>query len=137
MAVSVAPLTTTVMNSVPPERAGVASGVNNAVSRAAGLLAIAVFGIVMLRAFSDSLDARIALIDLPASVRQSLATEHNRLGAIQPPSLLAPASQLALRQAITGSFVDGFRRLMITAGALAFAGAAVSLLLIPGRQRNR
>jgi EmrB/QacA subfamily drug resistance transporter len=137
MAVSVAPLTTTVMNSVPPERAGVASGINNAVSRAAGLLAIAVFGIVMLRAFSDSLDARIAHIDLPASVRQSLATEHNRLGAIQPRSLLAPASQLALREAITGSFVDGFRRLMIMASALAFAGAAVSVLLIPGRQRNR
>jgi EmrB/QacA subfamily drug resistance transporter len=134
MAVSVAPLTTTVMNSVPPGRAGVASGINNAVSRAAGLLAIAVFGIVMLRAFSGSLDARLAHIDLPASVRQSINAEHNRLGAIQPPSLPAPASQLALREAINGSFVDGFRQLMLTAGALAFVGAVVSLLLIPRRR---
>ena len=134
MAVSVAPLTMTVMNSVPPERAGVASGINNAVSRAGGLLAIAVFGIVMLRAFSGSLDARLAHIDLPASVHQSLTTEHNRLGAIQPPTFLAPAAQLALRDAITGSFVDGFRQLMLTAGALAFVGAVVSLLLIPRRR---
>jgi EmrB/QacA subfamily drug resistance transporter len=134
MAVSVAPLTTTVMNSVSPERAGVASGINNAVSRAAGLLAIAVFGIFMLRAFSDSLDQRIAQIEMPLSMRQSITTEHNRLGSIQPPTSLALANQVAAREAIAASFVDGFRRLMITAGALAFAGAAVSVLLIPRRR---
>ena len=64
MAVSVAPLTTTVMNSVPESRVGVASGINNAVSRAAGLLAIAVFGIVMLRAFEPALDQRLSRLAL-------------------------------------------------------------------------
>lgn len=136
MAVSVAPLTTTVMNSVPPERAGVASGINNAVSRAAGLLAIAAFGIVMLRAFSHSLDVRVARIDAPASARQSMAAQHNRLGAIQPPASLPPAQQVALREAISASFVDGFRQLMLTAGALAFAGAVVSVFLIPRSRKN-
>src|SRR5262249_50716474 len=55
MAISVAPLTTTVMNSLPENVAGTASGVNNAVSRAAGLLAIGAFGSVMAWAFQADL----------------------------------------------------------------------------------
>jgi MFS family permease len=59
MAVTVAPLTTTVMNAVGPDLAGVASGVNNAVSRAAAVLAIAVFGAVMAWAFDAALAERL------------------------------------------------------------------------------
>src|SRR4029079_7751682 len=72
MAISVAPLTTTVMSAVGEEQAGAGSGINNAVSRTAGLLAIAVFGVLMLHAFSLGLASRIGEIPMNEQLRHSL-----------------------------------------------------------------
>src|SRR6202043_2412735 len=65
MAVTVAPLTTVVMSSVDPDHVGAASGINNAVARVAGVLAIAVLGIVMVKAFGIYLDQSLAKLSLP------------------------------------------------------------------------
>src|SRR5256885_3806863 len=75
MAITVAPLTTTVMSSIGQDCAGTASGVNNAVARTASLIAIAVLGVVMLRVFGTSLGHRLSTTNLPASVAQSLQTQ--------------------------------------------------------------
>jgi EmrB/QacA subfamily drug resistance transporter len=60
LSITVAPLTTTVLNSVEERHAGVASGVNNAVARVAGLIAIAALGAVISAQFESSLDNRLA-----------------------------------------------------------------------------
>jgi MFS family permease len=133
MAVSVAPLTTVVMNSVPGNRVGVASGINNAVSRVAGLLAIAVFGIVMLGVFSRSLDFRLSKLKLPASVQSALADQRINLAGAAVPEDLAPPLQQAVRASINESFVHGFRGIMILGAALALTSGITSLLLINGR----
>ncbi len=72
MALSVAPLTTVVMNSVNVRQAGVASGINNAVSRTAGVLAIAFLGILALAAFNAALDRNLAGLELPEAARIAL-----------------------------------------------------------------
>src|SRR5205807_1667808 len=130
MAVSVAPLTTTVMSSVAGDRAGVASGINNAVSRTAGLLAIAVLGIVILHTFDRSLDGRLAKVDVSSSVKQSLNTQRSRLAGIDLPEAIAPQTRTLLTDAIDSSFVDGFRLIMLIGAALALGSAVTALLLI-------
>src|SRR6266496_5936321 len=71
MAITVAPLTTTVMTSIDDERhAGAASGINNAISRVAGLLAIALFGTISVFVFARALDVRLAPED--AAVRSAM-----------------------------------------------------------------
>src|SRR6266705_2271198 len=133
MAVSVAPLTTVVMNSVPGNRVGVASGINNAVSRVAGLLAIAVFGILMLNLFNHSLDSRLSQLRLPASVQISLGNQRINLAAVKIPEGLAPPLLQPVRESINESFVLGFRGIMIFGAALALTSGITSLLLISGR----
>ena len=64
MTITMAPLTTAVMGAVPSHEADTASGVNNAVARAAALLAVAVLGIVIANAFNSTLDDRLAGVQL-------------------------------------------------------------------------
>ncbi len=79
MTISVAPLTTTVMGSVSQSRAGVASGANNAVSRAAGLLSIAVMGILLSSAFNSSLDNRLATLHLSPALLTTINAQRVKL----------------------------------------------------------
>jgi EmrB/QacA subfamily drug resistance transporter len=133
MAISVAPLTTTVMNSVNQSHAGIASGVNNAVSRTAGLLAVAVFGLIMFHAFNGCLDQRLNVIPIPVDVRQALDSERLKLAAAEIPRSINEETRVTIKQAIDECFVFGFRRVMLVGAALALAGSALAWLMIRGR----
>src|SRR5215469_15038371 len=100
MAVSVAPLTTTVMNSVDESRAGVASGINNAVSRIAALLAVAVFGVVLNAVFQTALNRQ--LDRLPPAVQADVESQRSKLAAIQ-------TNDASARTAVDTSFIAGYR----------------------------
>jgi MFS family permease len=136
MAISVAPLTTTVMNAVKQSRAGIASGINNAVSRTAGLLAVAVFGLVMLHAFNHHLDHLLSSLNIPAESRRFIEDQRIRLAGAEVPNDLEPEVQARVRQAINESFVWGFRQIMLIAAALALLSALSAWLLIQGKGRQ-
>jgi EmrB/QacA subfamily drug resistance transporter len=130
MTITVAPLTTTVMSSVGEEQAGVASGINNAVSRTAGLLAIAVFGVMMLHGFSQSLGSRLNEIQMDEQLRHSIYEERVKLAALEVPPNTDPATLEKIKVAIAESFVSGFRKIMFASAALAVASGASSWFFI-------
>lgn len=134
MAIAVAPLTTTVMNSVPENRAGIASGINNAVSRTAGLLAVAVMGIIMLQAFSNHLHQQLGTVPVAPAVRQQVEAQKGSLADIDIPEKVDPAARAALSAAIDTAFLSGFRRVMFIATALSWISAFFALILIGGRR---
>jgi MFS family permease len=128
MAITVAPLTTAVMGAVEDSHAGIASGINNAVSRVAGLLAVAVFGVVMSSVFDRELDRRTK--ELPAAVREAVQDQRTRLGAVETDDPRA-------RRAIQESFVAGYRRVLWQAVGLAVASTVTAAFLIERRGRRR
>ena len=130
MAVSVAPLTTTVMNSVAPNRVGIASGVNNAIARGAGLLAIAVLGIVMLHSFNQALDRRLKDASVPSAVWQSLQNQRTKLAAASLPDGLDQMTQQLIGRTIAESFVHAFRLIMAIGATLAAVSAIAAWVLI-------
>jgi len=136
MAVSVAPLTTTVMNSATQNRVGIASGVNNAVARGAGLLAIAVLGIVMLHVFNHALEQRLSAWKLPPSAWQSLQAQRSRLAAASLPQEVDALTREAIGRAINESFVHAFRWIMAIGATLSGVSAIGALLLIGAATRK-
>ena len=95
MAISVAPLTTVVMSSVEQDRAGSASGINNAIARVAGVLAVAVLGIVMVKVFSSSLNRSLTSVELPPGVLQYIRSNEIKLGGLDLPAGLDSAAASA------------------------------------------
>jgi hypothetical protein len=126
MAISVAPLTTTVMNSVKGSHAGIASGTNNAVSRTAGLLAIAVLGVIMFQSFNVCLDRRLDQIGVSSEIRQALDTERIKLAAMELPLGADEQTRATFKQTVNNCFVFGFRRVMLIGAALALVSAFVA-----------
>jgi hypothetical protein len=133
MAISVAPLTTVVMTSVEQERAGTASGINNAVARVAGVLAVAVLGAVMVGAFAHSLRDSLAGLHLDTNVVRGLESNVVKLGGLEVPADQTAETRERIQITIAQAFVFGFRVVMVICAGLAMMSAAVVSRTIPSQ----
>ncbi len=133
MTVTIAPLTTIVMSSVDQDRAGTASGINNAVARVAGVLAIAVFGVVMVDAFGFHLNRSLAHLSLPPGILQDIRSDITKLAGLRIPDGIDRGTRGAVKEAIGEAFVFGFRLIMLICAGLGVVSAAVAWRLIPKR----
>jgi EmrB/QacA subfamily drug resistance transporter len=130
MAISVAPLTTTVMNAVEQSYAGAASGINNAVSRIAGLLAVGVFGALLSGVFHNALEKRLDRLAVAPAVRERIEMQRASLAA-------AETRDARGRQAIDEAFVAGFRAVLWVAVGLAVTSSLSAAILIGDEKRSK
>jgi hypothetical protein len=133
MSLVIAPLTTTALNSVEGRHSGLASGVNNAVSRTASLLAIAIMGVFVFAAFSTGLDSRLVNLDLSQETQTAMKEQKSSLGAAEPPEGVDAGTAAAIERAVDESFVASFRVAMYIAAGLAIASALAAAVLIEGK----
>jgi EmrB/QacA subfamily drug resistance transporter len=134
MALAITPLTTVALGSVDREHSGLASGVNNAVARVAGLLAVALLGVFVYGVFSASLDARLDRMDLSGEIRSEMEAAKTHLGAAEAPEGVEAVTAAHIERAIDESFVAGFRAVMLISAGLALASALVAALLVSDRR---
>ena len=135
MSLVIAPLTTTALNSVAGRHSGLASGVNNAVSRTASLLAVALMGVFVFAAFSAALDDRLAQISLTPSQQAAMEREKPDLGAAEPPPDTGGQTARQVERAVDEAFLSGFRLAMYVAAGLALLSALSAALIIEGKGR--
>ena len=125
-----APLTTVVMSSVDHDRGGTASGINNAVARIAGVLAISILGIVMVKSFSSSLNHSLTGGLLPPGILQYVRANEIKLAGPALTSGLDADKTALIRVSISHAFVFGFRGVMLLCAGLPLAGAAVKTAVL-------
>jgi EmrB/QacA subfamily drug resistance transporter len=133
MALVIAPLTTSVMNSAPVAQSGAASGINNSVSRTAGLIAIALMNLIFVTIFNPAFDAQLAALNLGPALQSAMDAQRGLLAGATAPPGTPPALAAAITQAVNQAFLSAFRVVSLVGAALALGSAIVAALTIEGR----
>ncbi|GAA0586751.1 hypothetical protein GCM10009416_26620 [Craurococcus roseus] len=126
MTATVAPLTTAVMESADERHAGAASGINNAVARVAGLLAVAVLGTATLAAQASALDRRLAETGLRPEARAAVAAARPGFASAPDADGLTEAERRDVVAASGDAFLLAYRAAMLACAGLALAAAGVA-----------
>ena len=129
MAMSMTPLTTTIMGAVEEGRLGVGSGVNNVISRMASLLSVAVLGIVFAYVFASQLDHRMSALHVEPGIVHSVSAQKAKLAAIEMPPHIGAGPASLIKRAVAESYVSGFRSVMIIAASLSIMSALSTLFM--------
>ena len=136
MAICIPPLTTNVMNAVDDSHAGIASGVNNAASRVAGLVSVAAVGPLLILAFAWLLEPAMQAIAMPEAVRAEIARDPGMLADLTAPVGAGAAGEAIVAAART-ALIDAFRIAILGLAVLALLSALVAAVAYPKRARQR
>ncbi|TWV99355.1 MFS transporter [Chitinophaga pinensis] len=130
MSFTVAPLTATVMGAVSDHYSGTASGINNALSRIAGVFANAIFGAMAVLFFAGFLQKELPALSLKEQDRKEVVQQTAELGNARPPAVLNEEESKKVRQLYHDSFIDAYGKIMRISGILGFLGALMAVLFV-------
>jgi EmrB/QacA subfamily drug resistance transporter len=136
LSATVAPLTATVLADADEEHAGIASGVNNAIARAGGLLGVAALGAVVAAQFAGALREHVDVSSLSAQGRAAIRTAEERVLARADVSGLEPAEAAAVAHGTEAASVDAFHLGMAISAALVALGGFAGLLFVRNPRRE-
>jgi EmrB/QacA subfamily drug resistance transporter len=133
MGITVAPLTTAVMGVISDENAGIASGINNTVARAAGVLAVALMGAWVLFSYKNSIARELSVMDIPESIKNEISIESSNLAAAAIPNNLSLEDKQIVEHMFKNSFIGAFNKVVYAASILCLLGGIVAFVFIsPG-----
>jgi hypothetical protein len=121
------------MSSVPQEKTGVASAVNNALSRLAGLVAVSVLMFVLAHGFSARLADELGKSTLPAAARQQMTAQQARLHDTPIPRGVTAAQHVEAAGVLDRAFFAGYRAVMLWCAVSAWLGGLAVLVLLRRR----
>jgi len=134
MGITVAPLTTAVMGAVSTDNAGIASGVNNSVARAAGLLTIALMGAMVLFTFKTDVIEGLEVLNIEEEFKKEIVLESSKLSAAQAPETLTNENIVVINRLFKVAFVNSFNKAVYLASFLMLLGGVVAFFSIDNRQ---
>jgi len=137
LSATVAPLTATVLDSVEERHVGIASGVNNGVSRVAGLLAIAILGAVISAYFGSSLDSSLGSAPLGPRATHAVSEAKRQPLAVPGTGKLPPRQATRVAGASADASTSAFHLGIGIAGILMIVGGTVSAFGIENPRRRR
>ena len=137
MGITVAPLTSAVMGAVSPNNAGIASGINNTVARAAGVLAVALLGALVLFYFNNSVEKNLGLMQISESIKNEIRLEASKFAGAEVPTSLPDDQKTVVEHLFKTSFILAFNRVAYTASLLTFLGGLMALIFIHPKPGNR
>ncbi|NGP86745.1 MFS transporter [Fodinibius halophilus] len=130
MAISFAPLNTTVMSAVDQSNAGKASGINKAISRLSGMLSVALLGALAITIFGQQLTINMQQKEIPKTIQQKMSAEVPNLAKADIPQEVSGDVKKELEESIKASFLYSFSTIMYIAAALVLMGAFVSATMV-------
>ena len=136
MSVTVATLTTAVMRSVSDQLSGVASGVNNAMTRISSVFANAIFGALAVLLFSGALTTKLKERSIDAEAKKAAIAQAANLGNARIPDGINDRDKTLIARAYREGFIDTYAVVMRLSAALAFTGALMALFFVKSSPRS-